>query len=728
MAPEEKYGLSDFEQFDREIRRLSPNQLGNIVINNPQYDIVYVDWKNGTDNLYRNAKLLKKIIALVNANKVAENGVVQPNVIIGQSMGGVITRIALKEMENAGIDHQTRLFISQDAPQQGANVPIAYQYMGRHFRNIYISTGTVALGVELFQLIRGRVSPVKALSLSNEPASKQMLINYISDLGTLRNVHHDDFYASLRSLGYPSQCRMVAMSNGSECANSQGFEPGASILSIDGKVQTRFLGDVAVSALSYFISPLFLLNRIFKIGFLPGRNEIRANINLHAIGNGGGNQVYYCDITYTKKLFYLVNINLTLAHKAKNADSGMIPIDGYPGGVLFPTEGLKSASLTNWFIKYNLNVSVNSAFNFVPTTSSLDIGGGSAVLTNSDFLRVYSASSRPVAPKQTPFANFIVARQDNTSINEGHISFNARNADWVGNEIGTVATGPNPQIVDCSYFCNGALQILGSGQLCTSQTYTISDLPSGTTIAWSVSPSGVVNTNASGNSVTLTKIANGSISLTANITSPCGNTSVPKEIVVGTPNPSVSSYVDRTPQSNHYQYVTATATQIPGTVPSNYSWYRVLNGNSTFISSGLQLVQYGIPPCSVVYYKLVANTPCGDAIYNGYAYNSYCSGSKSATSMAIYPNPASTEVNVSNIIAEGSSSDTRNIEGASIGAAKEAFLVQLFDDKGKLIRSAKNPKGSNGIQLNVAEVPNGTYFLHVLKGKETTRQQIIINH
>ena len=107
--------------------------------------------------------------------------------------------------------------------------------MGRHFRNIYISTGVVALGVELVQLIRGGVSPLKALSLSNEPASKQMLINYISDFGTLRNVHHDDFYASLRTLGYPQgtvghPLRMVAMSNGSECANSQGFNPGASLL------------------------------------------------------------------------------------------------------------------------------------------------------------------------------------------------------------------------------------------------------------------------------------------------------------------------------------------------------------------------------------------------------------------------------------------------------------------------------------------------------------------
>jgi hypothetical protein len=129
LNPEEKYGANDINQFLREIRGLDANNLRQILINNPQYDLVYVDWKNGTDDLYRNAKLLKKVIELVNADKVAVNGVIQENVIIGQSMGGVITRIALKEMENEGKNHQTRLFISQDSPQQGANTPIAYQYM-----------------------------------------------------------------------------------------------------------------------------------------------------------------------------------------------------------------------------------------------------------------------------------------------------------------------------------------------------------------------------------------------------------------------------------------------------------------------------------------------------------------------------------------------------------------------------------------------------------------------
>lgn len=102
IEPEAKYGVNDINQFNREITDADPSVLREILINNPQYDIVYVDWKKGTDNIFRNAKLLKDVIRLINQNKVLVNGVKEPNVVLGQSMGGLISRIALKEMENAG--------------------------------------------------------------------------------------------------------------------------------------------------------------------------------------------------------------------------------------------------------------------------------------------------------------------------------------------------------------------------------------------------------------------------------------------------------------------------------------------------------------------------------------------------------------------------------------------------------------------------------------------------
>lgn len=79
------------------------------------YDIVYVNWLDGTDDMRRNAYLLEDIIQWVNAQK-ASSGSVEPNVVLGQSMGGVIARYALRDMENKGKNHDTRLYISHDAP------------------------------------------------------------------------------------------------------------------------------------------------------------------------------------------------------------------------------------------------------------------------------------------------------------------------------------------------------------------------------------------------------------------------------------------------------------------------------------------------------------------------------------------------------------------------------------------------------------------------------------
>ena len=39
--------------------------------------------------------------------------------VIGYSMGGLIARYALAYMEEQGIAHETRLYVSYDAPQKG---------------------------------------------------------------------------------------------------------------------------------------------------------------------------------------------------------------------------------------------------------------------------------------------------------------------------------------------------------------------------------------------------------------------------------------------------------------------------------------------------------------------------------------------------------------------------------------------------------------------------------
>jgi hypothetical protein len=195
--------------------------------------------------LQRNAYLLETIIKWVNDNKQPVSGVYIPNVVLGQSMGGVIARYALKDMENTSLDHKTRLYISDDAPHQGANVPQGYQHLARHARSLYIKSGITAGTIELIQLIRGGVSPLLALSIADQPASKQMLINFVNGSNTIDNTVHNTWETELKNLGYPqgftgTPFKFVAISNGSECANPQAFNAGANLLTFTGKGNTRF--------------------------------------------------------------------------------------------------------------------------------------------------------------------------------------------------------------------------------------------------------------------------------------------------------------------------------------------------------------------------------------------------------------------------------------------------------------------------------------------------------
>lgn len=81
----------------------------------------------GADFIQRNAFVLVTLIEKINQTLVA-NGSTEKLVVVGPSMGGLISRYALKWMENNSKNHNTRLWISFDAPHKGANIAIGDQF------------------------------------------------------------------------------------------------------------------------------------------------------------------------------------------------------------------------------------------------------------------------------------------------------------------------------------------------------------------------------------------------------------------------------------------------------------------------------------------------------------------------------------------------------------------------------------------------------------------------
>jgi len=189
-----------------------------------QYDIVYLDYKNGTDDIKRNAKLFEQVIDTVNARKSGS----QPNVVMGLSMGGLVARYALRSMEVAGKDHQTWKFISVDAPHKGANVPVSVQAAVRQLEELDLKVFFVKIlsAADVSSNLKG------AINLLNSKAAKQMLIYQVTKDMTYDNSEYTAFMQEYDNLGFPQQCQNIAIADGNGIG-TQVFAPEVGLISIN---------------------------------------------------------------------------------------------------------------------------------------------------------------------------------------------------------------------------------------------------------------------------------------------------------------------------------------------------------------------------------------------------------------------------------------------------------------------------------------------------------------
>ncbi|MFD2144557.1 hypothetical protein [Mucilaginibacter antarcticus] len=317
-------------------------------------------------------------------------------------------------MEAANENHQTRLFVSHDAPQQGANAAIGAQYMLNATANLYARTGPANLYTLLRVFSPSQPKYDQLLALTETPAAKQMLINRIDQSLNINNTIHNSWQTELTNLGYPANCRNIAISNGSECGLDQNLLPGYQLLTIQGRVNTNavdFGGEVALGSI-FANQP-----QVFTLNGLPGSSKFTGDFQVYAVAETGGNAVYRGKLTYTKKVFGLINVNHTITDRTNYAPGGMYPFDSFGGGK-YDIPATIAGSPT-------LSVYIAPAVGFVPTTSALDISGSATNLAKADYRVSYVGANPPSSPKNTPFSNFITAyngKPGTAGENEGHIS------------------------------------------------------------------------------------------------------------------------------------------------------------------------------------------------------------------------------------------------------------------------------------------------------------------
>ncbi len=559
LDPENEGGDNTINTFLNKVNSSSSSLLSEL----NSYDLIYVDWNVGVDFIQKNAYVLEEVIKYVNTKK-AQAGSTTPNVIIGQSMGGLVARYALRDIElNRNFNHDTKLYISHDAPHLGANTPLSVQYSARHLRNLYVTTPIpFAVGEIIVPLIFNYaegfsntinffggntsvdtpVTPLRAFSLADAPAARQMQYTWVSNSGIINNSVHDDWQQELSNLGYPQgyagkPIRNIAIANGSECGITQ-VDNGNIMSYVKDAGRDTFLSNYIGLMDAVYGTVLTRLD-IVVAALFPGKSywEIDFQSKYMTTLNQSKN-IYHGSIRYKKKIFWFIPISISVTNKDVNQPTGILPYDIYGGGI--QRTDIDQLPIANI---------VSNGFGFIPTASALDIGKGTTIIYDTEYRKSYVGALPPLAPTNSPFQNFVSNFNiDNPNNNNStHISFNRRNGDWLASELNVLsnsaATLPS---ANCSYICNN-LEITGANTLCSSANYSV---PGGATFYnWTIIQGANLVTLAGNGTANLTltavlPTASGTVTISLtmgddplfNGSGACGNVTITKSIQVGNTN------------------------------------------------------------------------------------------------------------------------------------------------------------------------------------------------
>lgn len=195
-------------------------------LSNSGFDIIILDFEKNNIDLRASAQLSAKLIQEVNQLKQADHELI----VMGRSGGGLIARYALAYLEQQNINHETRLLLTIDSPNEGANIPLGLQ----HFLETAVNQVQIATLISTFGIVS--INDLLSSTL-NSKYSKQMLYYHHSATNTgskqaKPSQDYTTFFSSLNSQngGYPTRLKKVAISNGSRTAQNQGFSSSQQLL------------------------------------------------------------------------------------------------------------------------------------------------------------------------------------------------------------------------------------------------------------------------------------------------------------------------------------------------------------------------------------------------------------------------------------------------------------------------------------------------------------------
>lgn len=657
---------------------------------------------------------------------------------MGIGTGGLHARYALAKMAKSVpvVNSETRLLITHDAPHRGANIALGLQHLSRMLGNFnYFGVTAAVVFPEYAETVAFLDAPINVETL---------LYRATTDKLNSPNTFMNATYRTMVDFAPGTQpYQFVPTSLGNECA-APLFTAGRLFMNFGLGTGTGLKAKLSVFGitipLSIPISDLKYDCAVYASSIPPANESERKVAELKTV--------------FKFVLFGFIQVAKSGYDEKAEASNTYLAVDGVPGSfnTILDFNELRNfnSAVGNWsfseseylfsiplakFVKLKFYAFVKAyAYNsgvFTTQYTSLPVGSALDVdpFNSSTFTQKFVNGSNPAFLSK---GNTYIAQETNTSqslYNNASMRFTARNARFLFNEMELLPNSEN-----CSPECSNPFAIAGNSPVCSSDIFWIPGIQRGTSITWNVSPAnGIVNFLPNGQQVTLTKINNGTVTLTATFTT-CGvASSVSRVITIGIPvvgsnNPPLQLWNGSTSSYNNVCNLQTTYTNMPVWGASSISWTRTAANptNTSWSQSGNNVNFYFWAVGQTAVFRLQASNACGSVI-NSYGFTAIsCGGGGGGGCGSRYkvsPNPANgyTAVTVVNIPPP---CDVKTITQAEQDALT-IKSVRIYDNKGVIKKTAK-VKALKKYELLLPELKTGVYFIEISDGFYTEKQQLII--
>lgn len=345
----------------------------------PEMDLIYVAWRDAEAPIESNSETLK-VILLWLQEVLSQNQSNERITLIGHSMGGLVGRWTLTQMEEKQIPHGVGCYVSYDTPHLGAHFPLGLAYGVQ---------GAAKLGSTKEQFVKHLPSAELYIlnqlgSTMHSASAEQMVIQNVLSNGIIDNTKHNTWLKKLNDaglpkgdMGYSMQCFAISNSDNKEHAALK--EP---YIDMNFEARSDFIGLFGgIWDFSAAISTGILLSdaKAAILSILPGRTKIQGKVYC-APGATHNDEITKLEVKLEKKLFYFIPINYTIYSYQQKHPKNVPSYDYYPSS-FWPMGGIRTTDENNKlpiFRDFKYKIESTMAMPFIPEISALAITSASS--------------------------------------------------------------------------------------------------------------------------------------------------------------------------------------------------------------------------------------------------------------------------------------------------------------------------------------------------------------